>query len=117
MKIAKIDGCSFGRLVINGKSHTDDLMIRPDGTILEPWHRKRGHGVSMDDLRELIDFSPEVIVAGTGMSGGVKPDKDLERGLLKRGIEFIAGPNEEIIDVFNELAREKRVGAGFHLTC
>ena len=117
MKIVKIDECSFGRLIINGKTYTDDLIIRPDGSILEPWQRKRGHGISMDDLRELMDSSPEVIVAGTGMSGGVKPDKDLEKDLVKRGIEFIAAPNEEIIQVFNELAPKRRVGAGFHLTC
>lgn len=117
MKIPKIDGCSFGRLIINGRTHTDDLVIRPDGTILEPWQRKRGHGLSLDDLRELIDSSPEVIVAGTGMSGGVKPDEGLEKALAKLGIEFIAAPNQETVKVFNELVSKKRVGAGFHLTC
>jgi hypothetical protein len=117
MIILRIDSCSFGSLVINGKTYTDDLVVYPDGKILKHWRRKRGHQLSIDDLLELIDSSLEVIVVGTGVSGGVKPDKNLESDLAKLGIEFIAAPNEEIIKVFNALAPEKRVGAGFHLTC
>jgi len=117
MKSLKIDSRSFGTLIINGKSYTDDLIIYPDGKILKPWLRKRGHQLSMNDLRELIDSSPEIIVAGTGVSGGVIPNRNLEKDLLKLAIEFIAAPNEKAIKAFNELVREKRVGADFHLTC
>jgi hypothetical protein len=117
MKMTKIDSCSFGTLVINGKIYTDDLIILPDGEIVKPWWRKRGHQLSMDDLRNLIDSSPEVIVVGTGMSDGVKPDKNLERKLSKRAITFIAAPNNEAIGIFNEMALKGRIGAGFHLTC
>ena len=117
MKSLKIDSCSFGTLIINGKPYTDDLIIHPDGKILKPWRRKRGHQLSMDDLQEIIDSSPEVIVAGTGMSGGVIPERNLEEDLSVLAIDFIAAPNEKAIKAFNELASEKRVGAGFHLTC
>ncbi len=117
MKTVKIDGCSFGSIVINGRTYTDDLIIRPDGRILKPWRRKRGHQLTMDDLQDLIDSAPEIMVVGTGMSGGVKPDKNLKAGLAKLNIEFIAASNEEAITLFNRLASEKRVGAGFHVTC
>ncbi len=117
MKALKIDSCSFGTLVINGKPYTEDLIIHPDGKIMMPWRRKRGYQLSMDDLQELIDSSPEVIVAGTGVSGGVRPDRNLEEDLSKLAIEFIAVPNEKAIRAFNELVPGKRVGAGFHLTC
>ncbi len=117
MKALRIDSCSFGTLVINGKPYTDDLIIHPDGKILKPWRRKRGHQLSMADLRELIDSSPEVIVIGTGVSGGVIPDRNLEEDLSKLAIEFIAAPNEKAIKAFNGLVPGKRVGAGFHLTC
>jgi hypothetical protein len=71
----------------------------------------------MDDLQDLIDSTPEIIVAGTGMSDGVKPDKNLKAVLAQLKIEFIAAPNEEAMAFFNRLVTEKRVGAGFHLTC
>lgn len=51
------------------------------------------------------------------MSGGVIPDRNLEEDLSELAIEFIAAPNEKAIKVFNELVQDKRVGAGFHLTC
>jgi len=117
MENIKIDSCSFGTLVIDGMTYTDDLIILPDGEILKPWRRKRGHQLSMDDLRELTDSSPEIIVVGTGVSGGMIPDRNLKRDLAKSAIEFIAASNEEAIRVFNGLAPKNRVGAGFHLTC
>jgi hypothetical protein len=113
----KIDRCSFGSLVINGKTYRDDLIILPDGKILKPWWRKRGHQVNMEDLQELIDSSPEIIVVGTGVSGRVVPAKNIEADLAKLSIKFIALPNEKAINVFNQLAAEKRTGGGFHLTC
>ena len=112
-----IDRCSFGSLVINGKTYRDDLIILPDGMIMKPWWRKQGHQLTMDDLQELIDSSPEIIVVGTGISGRVIPVKNLEADLAKLSIEFIAVPNEEAIKVFNQLVPTKRIGGGFHLTC
>jgi hypothetical protein len=113
----KIDSCSFGSLVINGKTYRDDLIILPDGNILKPWWRKQGHQLTVDDLQELIDSSPEIIVVGTGVNGRVIPVKNLKADLAKMSIEFIAVPNEEAIKVFNQLVPEKRIGGGFHLTC
>jgi hypothetical protein len=105
MKFLRIDSCSFGTLVINGKLYTDDLIIHPNGKILRPWLRKRGHQLSMDDLRQLIGSSPEVIVARAGLSGRVTPDKNLEDDLSKLAIEFIAAPNEKAIKAFSHLMK------------
>jgi hypothetical protein len=112
-----IDNYAFGTIVIDGKTYTDDLIILPDAEILKPWWRKRGHRLTMDDLQALLDAAPEVIVAGTGVSGGVKPDKNLKSDLAKLAIEFIAARNEKAIKIFNDLIDSRRVGAGFHLTC
>lgn len=117
MKFLTIDECRFGTLTINGTPYKDDLMIHPDGAIIKPWRRRKGHQLSMADLKDLINASPEVIIMGTGMSGGVKPDRDLKAHLSRLSIEFTAAPNPEAIRIFNELVQKKRVGAGFHLTC
>ena len=117
MKSMTIENCAFGTLVIDGISHQDDLMILPDGAIIAPWRRRKGHQLSTADLKELIHASPEVIIMGTGMSGGVKPDRDLETQLSRLGVRFMAAPNPKAVRIFNKLVQEKRVGAGFHLTC
>jgi hypothetical protein len=117
MESTTIERCSFGSLVINGRTYTSDLIIYPDGRIDEPWYRSSGHRLSMQDISELVESAPEVIIAGTGVSGGVQPERDLEDVLSERGIQFIHAPNDQAREHYNSLAREKRVGACFHLTC
>jgi len=70
-----IEACSFGFLLVSGRTHTADLMIYPDGRIEEPWYRSKGHRLSSQDITELIQSAPEVMIVGIGMSGGVQPEK------------------------------------------
>ena len=113
----KIDICSFGVLVIDGKKYTSDLVIYPDGHVADSWYRKSGHRLSKDDIDQLIASYPEVIIAGTGMDGRVMPEKQLEELLVKSGIEFYPAPNKKAAELFNQFTSEKRTGACFHLTC
>ena len=117
MKSLVIDSCSFGNIIINGKTYTDDLVIYPDGRIMGPWWRKQGHQLSIEDIGELIDSKPDVIVAGTGVNGRVIPNNSLEKALSELAIKFIAAENQEALDIFNKLSPKKKVGACFHLTC
>lgn len=83
-----IETCSFGLIVIDGKKYTSDLIIYPDGDIADYWRRKSGHRLSSDDIGELIKSGPEVIIAGTGVSGLMKSEKELEGLLHKKNIRF-----------------------------
>lgn len=117
MKPLRIDAFSFGFLVICGKKYTSDLMIYPDGHVVESWWRKRGHRLSIDDISLLIESGPDVIIAGKGVGGMMNPEPELEALLNSKGIRFLAAGNEEAVDFFNELAPKQKVGACFHLTC
>lgn len=112
-----INTCSFGLIIINGKKYTSDLVIFPDGHIVGSWRRKRGHLLFSDDISELIESEPDVIIAGTGVSGMVRPQAELEELLHLKGIEFIPAPNEEAMKIYNEMSTKQQVGACFHLTC
>lgn len=112
-----IERCEFGSIVIDGREYTSDLIIYPDSRIADSWRRKAGHRLSIDDIDELIKSEPEVIIAGTGASGLMEPEEELRRLLHQQGIEFLSAPNEEAIQLYNELSSKKRVGACFHLTC
>jgi len=112
-----IDTCAFGVMVIDSKTYTSDLIIYPDGRVIDHWHRKSGHRLSSDDIDSLIKSKPEVIVAGMGSSGLMKPEPELERLLQKKSIDFIPEPNEKAIKSFNALLDSKKVSACFHLTC
>ena len=112
-----IESFAFGFIVINGTKYTSDLVIYPDGHIEDLWRRKRGHRLSAVDIDRLIKSEPEFIVAGAGMNGLMKPEKQLEKLLNKKGITFISRPNQEAIKAYNSLLLKNEVGACFHLTC
>ncbi|MDI6688473.1 MAG: MTH938/NDUFAF3 family protein [Desulfobacterales bacterium] len=112
-----ITGCSFGVIVIKGKQYNSDLIVYPDGHIEDSWYRRKGHSLSLDDIGKLVESKPEVIIAGTGVSGLMRPEVGLDKALLKKGIEFIAQPNQKAMKTYNELSSIKKIGACFHLTC
>jgi len=112
-----IDFFAFGFIVINGTKYTSDLVIYPDGHVEDLWQRKNGHRLSAFDIDRLIKSEPDVIVAGAGINGLMKPEKQLESLLNRKGIKFISRSNQDAIQVYNNYLSKIKVGACFHLTC
>ena len=112
-----IERCAFGHMVIDGTPYRSDLIIYPDGKVIDGWRRRKGHRLCFEDVGDLVESAPEVIVAGTGMSGLVIPEKELEGEMSRRGIKFTASPNEKAAELYNKLSAMKKVGACFHLAC
>ncbi len=111
----RIDGYSFGRLVIGGKTYTADLLIVGE-EIVPNWWRREGHSLCPEDLKLVIERQPEVLVIGTGAYGAMDVPYETEKFLEQQGIEVIWKPTAEAIDIFNSLTGKKKAGA-FHLTC
>jgi hypothetical protein len=112
-----IERCDFGSIVIDGKRYSSDLIIYPDRHVADSWYRKVGHRLSSDDIEGLIESEPEIIIAGTGASGLMKPEEGLEKQLRQKGIELLPAPNNRAMELYNQLSLKKKVGACFHLTC
>ena len=113
----RIDAYSFGSMVISGIRYTKDVIIFPDGTILCPWWRNRGHVLETADIQDLIDIGPDIIICGTGAMGVMRVSEQLQENLQERGIEFIVRKSSQAVDTFNKMAGTGKVGACFHLTC
>ena len=112
-----IEACSFGAMVIDGKRYSSDLIIYPDGRVKDSWRRKEGHRLYPQDIPTLIKSKPEIIVAGTGVSGRMHPDRSLTELLTSLGIELVAEANQSAVQHYNALTKTRVVGACFHLTC
>ena len=112
-----IDAYQFGRMTIDGRDYTKDLIIYPDGAIRENWWRLSGHFLMEYDIRDLLAADVQVLVVGTGASGMMRMDQKLIALLENRGIELIAESTARAMKDFNTLYGQKRVGACFHLTC
>ncbi len=112
----KIDSYSFGRIVIDGKTYTSDVIIYP-GRIDATWWRKEGHLLQLADLVEALQAKPDILIIGTGYSGVMHVPKETVDGIVRRGIELKAERTSKAVEVYNELRGRKTVIAALHITC
>ena len=104
-------------MVIDGTSYTKDVIIYPDGRLLTPWWRNRGHVLEVIDLEGLITTAPEIIICGTGAMGFMRPSAALKEFFGAHNIDFIARRSSRAVETYNQLTGIKKVGGCFHLTC
>ena len=114
--VVKIDFYEFGRAVVEGREYTRDLIIHPD-RVDDSWWRREGHQLHVEDLKQAVEGSPEVLVVGTGYYGFMKISRETEDFLEKKGVKLIAQKTGEAVRIYNELAPRARVVAALHLTC
>ncbi len=112
-----IDTYSFGLMVIGGTNYTKDVVIFPDGTILSPWWRRKGHVLAEEDLAALLAARPHRIICGTGYMGLMRPAVGLEERLIADSIELIVERSSRAVATYNRVAGDGKTGACFHLTC
>jgi hypothetical protein len=113
-----IEKCGFGKMEIDGRVYTSDLLILPDGEIADAWRRIRGHRLALEDIQSLLATRPGIIVAGTGIYGRMGIAPALEAYLTDSGIELIAQPTKSAAQTYNDLiGGAKSVAGCFHLTC
>jgi hypothetical protein len=112
-----IESYIFGRMVIDGKEYSSDVIILPNRA-KDSWWRKRGHSLLVEDVEEFIrKTKPEVIVLGTGKYGALEVLSETKEYLSTRGIDLIAEKTDEACKTYNRLAQTKKVLGAFHLAC
>ena len=52
--MARIDHYEFGRIMIDGRQETKDLIVLPDW-VVRNWWRQDGHALILDDLGEVLE--------------------------------------------------------------
>jgi len=111
-----IESYGFGRIKISGKLYTSDVIIYPD-RVNDRWWRNEGHRLSIEDLKDVWQTEPEVLIVGTGYSGLMKVPEEVKKYVVSRKIEFIAESTREAYKTFNRLALTKKTVAALHITC
>ena len=112
----RIGSYSFGRITIDGRPYTSDVIIYPE-RVDASWWRKEGHRLQLADLGEVLSEPPEVLVVGCGASGLMKVTPEVERKAAELGIRLVVRRSAEACEEFNRLAGERRTVACIHLTC
>ncbi len=112
----KIEHYSFGRINIDNKMYTSDVIIYPE-RVNSSWWRKEGHNLQVVDLTDVINAKPQVVVIGTGASGVMVVPGETISHLESMGIEVHVARTEKAVELFNKLQKDKIVIAALHLTC
>jgi len=114
----RVESYSFGRIRINGKEYTNDVIVSQDRVINSKWWRREGHNVYPEDIKEILSEKPEIVVFGCGAAGAMKVNKAVLDVLSKMGIEVIQQLTNQAVETFNRLvSKGKRVVLAAHLTC
>ncbi len=114
----KIREYNFGKIVIDEKTYTRDLILTRDN-IHPNWWRREGHRLHLEDIIEVLEREkPEVLIVGKGYYGYMEVTSEVKEYLETRGVELIEGPTGEVWRKYNELVdKGVKVVAAFHLTC
>ena len=116
MGVNIIDSYQFGRIVVNGKKYTSDVIIFPY-TVNGNWWRKTGHELCLEDITTIIAEFPEVLVIGTGASGLMKVLLDVQEAAQARHIKLIVEATDKACNTYNQLCHYQRVVAALHIAC
>jgi len=114
--IMKIEYYSFGRITIDGKTYTSDVIIYPE-RVDSSWWRKQGHSLHIEDLKDIIPAKPEILVVGTGNTGLMVVPEETMSYLKSKGIEVHVVRTDKATELFNKFQKDKKVIAALHLTC
>ena len=108
---------SFGKIVVNGRTYTSDIKII-DGQVISDWWRKKGHRVDIEDISDVLEAKPDILVIGRGTPGLLKSTASLREYLAACHVELIEKKTPKAIAAFNKLFRQgRKVAAGFHISC
>ncbi len=115
----KITDYRFGHITVNGKEYTSDIKII-NGRVIPNWWRRQGHLLQLDDVKDIFEAKPQVLVVGTGAAGVMRIDEGVKNKASELGIELRPSRSAEAVENFNSLVDQlghDKVALAIHLTC
>ena len=99
----------YGMFKINGKNYYDDIKLF--GSKVKMWEC-RNRQVTMNDIQELLDISPGLIIIGLGPAGLITVADDVKDLLRLRKIALKMEKSQTACELYNEaLQSGKNVAA------
>ncbi len=111
-----IDSYSFGKIIINGTTYSSDVIIYPE-KVDASWWRKDGHNLCVNDIKDILDFKPELLIIGQGNSGLMKVSTKIQSTIKNMGLELFVSGTKKAVQKYNEIYKNKKTVAALHLTC
>ena len=107
----------FGKIAIENKTYTSDVIISPE-QVIDSWRRKQGHNLDITDLDDIVKAKPDMLIIGTGYYGRMQVPDETRQYLEQQGIKVRQAKTGDAVAEFNALQKEcARIVAALHLTC
>ena len=117
MTAMRISEYEFGRIAIADKTYTSDVIVAPE-QVIDTWRRKQGHNLQIDDLGDIVNAKPDMLIIGTGYYGRMQVPDETIQYLEELGIKVVQAKTSDAVTEFNQLQKEyARIVAALHLTC
>jgi hypothetical protein len=113
--MSELRGYRFGRLLVDGREETRDLIVLP-GRVVRGWWRRDGHALVLEDLDEVLDELPQRLIVGMGAASRMRPAPTIVTSLRERGVEVECLATDRAVERFGELD-PAQTAAALHLTC
>ena len=111
-----IEDHKFGSFVVDGRMYLGDIKIINNKA--RHWEDRRKHILTFDNISDLIESNPEIIIIGIGNSGLLKVPENIKEIIMGRRIKLFIDKNLNAIKKYNEALSENRKAAAlFHATC
>lgn len=107
-----IEEYKFGSFKVMGRNYLDDIKIinnKPKSYSLKDYRK----GLTLEDVRDITDARPKVVVIGNGASGMLVISKDVKDYLRSLGIQLLIDRTSEAVKAVNRLIEEKKNFAAF----
>lgn len=83
----KINHYEFGKIVIDGKEYSSDVIISKNA-VIDNWWRKEGHKLRIEDVSKILDNNPEFLIVGTGYYGHMEVLPETREFIKSKGIDL-----------------------------
>ncbi len=112
-----INGFKFGRISVDGQYFDDDIILIPP-ELKCPWWRTEGHKLFAADMVEVLRYSPEILIIGSGVNGHMDVPTGTITEMESARMEVEVLLTKDACARFNELTgADRMVAAALHLTC
>ncbi len=110
-----INSYSFGKIVVEGKTYEEDVIISEEG-VKSHWWRKKGHELCLDDMKDVLPKKPKLLIVGTGHDGMMQVLDEVRDYCREKGIKLVEEFTKDAVKTYNG-ERGDGVFALLHLTC
>lgn len=115
----QISELSWGKVNVDGRTYKD-VKLYPGGSREWDWNEtgtRHVPGIQPSDVEELIDNGAEEIVLSKGVYERLRVKNETEEMLKNRDIPYHILQTEQAVKKYNELCKDRQVGALIHSTC